>query len=320
MARAMQHPESQNQRQSEEHVGLFGQIGVVHGSIQYLGLEGVDVKNTRTSGNNWVGALVGYVDDGEIKNCYALDTDPDIDIQDSSGEDTVGGLVGVQNSGSIILSYAAVDVHGGDGEDTVGGLVGWQVGRIVGSYATGDVNGGAGNDSVGGLVGVQSWGRIIAASYAVGDVYGGDGDDIVGGLVGEQAINGVIIASYAIGDANGDGGTNDEVGRLVGRDSSSPHIRDSYGFGTPDGETVEAVGAPPTGITSASGLTEGNAGVLWSATTYGSPWDFGTGSQAPALRVITEATVSSTDVYYTCVSAELPSGISCGDLFPGQGR
>ncbi len=138
----------------------------------------------------------------------------------SNGLNYVGGLVGLQNGGSITGSYATGNADGGDGnQDYVGGLVGFQLsGNIIASYATGDADGGAGgSDRVGGLVGEQGSGGSITASYATGNAAdGGAGDnDYVGGLVGFQN-GGSITASYATGNADGGAGDNDFVGGLVG--------------------------------------------------------------------------------------------------------
>ncbi len=123
-----------------------------------------------------------------------------------SGDDIVGGLVGV-DYGGIVSSYATDAVGGGT---YVGGLVGANVGElgnatIVNSYAAGAVIGGQSSD-VGGLVGLNE-GALAAAtisdSYATGAVSSGD---YAGGLVGKiYAVGGAatIANSYATGAVSG---------------------------------------------------------------------------------------------------------------------
>ena len=295
---------------STKQAGLFAELGAA-GSIQNLGLVGLDVTSTNTGGSIsnpvLIGALAAQMSGGEIKNCYALDADGDPDVYGDSGHYVrVGGLAGRQTGGSIIGSYANGDADGGAGtEGFVGGLAGLQSGgSIIGSYATGNADGGDRTDYVGGLVGLQSDGSVIA-SYATGNVNGGMGDDEVGGLMGRQINGGSIIASYATGDADGGSGGSDAVGGLVGYQSGSDNIiTESYGFGMADGETDSMLGTTyPTSVTMATGLTAANAGTRWA----GAAWDFGTGSQTPALMYVTGAMLSGTTVTYECVASLLPT-------------
>ena len=131
----------------------------------------------------------------------------------SGGDDRVGGLVGYNNGGRIIVSHATGNANGGAGNsDRVGGLVGYNNGgTITASYATGNANGGDGNnDRVGGLLG-QNEDGVLTAIFATGNVDGGADNDQVGGLVGEN--EGAIRASYATGNVGGGAG-NDQVGGL----------------------------------------------------------------------------------------------------------
>ena len=154
-----------------DDAGLFLELGA-DGVIQNLGINNFNVATTKTSGspadNVLVGSLVA-VSLGAIANCYAIDSDEGTDVSGSSGDyDAVGGLVGVQNGGTIISSYATGSVDGGKGSfNYVGGLLGRQKsgGSIISSYAAGDASGGGGSSGgrVGGLVGNQSGGSIISS-------------------------------------------------------------------------------------------------------------------------------------------------------------
>ena len=218
--------------------GLFLKLGA-GGTIQNLGINNFNV--TTTSASAKVGTLAAEVIGGRIVDCYAVDSDNETDVSSSTGNNSVGGLVGFQNEGSITDSYAAGDVNGGaSNNDDVGGLVGRQQGGglIISSYATGDVNGGRGADSVGGLVGYQNEGSITD-SYAAGDVNGGEDEgrvfsEDIGGLVGRQQI-GLIISSYATGTVTAGNIGNDNVGGLVGRQEKGTLIISSYAAGGVNG-------------------------------------------------------------------------------------
>ena len=222
------------------------------GTIKNLGIENLDISTSAAAMTPiLIGALVAE-SEGTIENCYAVDSDGDIDISGGDDDDGVGGLVGHQKSGSIISSYASSDLSGGGGIDQIGGLVGFQEnGNITSSYASGTVDGGAGVDNAGGLVGFADGTGSITSSYAAGDVYGGEGDytDHVGGLVGRS--NNPITSSYAAGDVDGDEGM-DGVGGLVG--TANGEIIASYAMGTVKG------GA---GADEAGGLSRSTA--VWSS-------------------------------------------------------
>ena len=206
-----------------------------------------------------------------------------IDV-DVSGTSFVGGLV-ANNLGEVHASYVTGRVSG---ERRVGGLVGQSygtppghsfVGTITASYSTARVTGT--DEQVGGLVGVN--GGTISASYATGRVSAGNE---IGGLIGCH-YDGSVVASYATGIVSG----GDGVGGLIGSDGcfdGSPVVTASYwdsgasGHGTGTGARTAAQLQAPTGY---SGIYS-----QWNVDLDGNgandePWDFGTGSQYPALKV-----------------------------------
>ena len=246
---------------------------------------------------DYVGGLVGSNVRGTITASYGTG-----DADGGNGEyDSVGGLAGSNTSGTITASYATGDADGGDGFfDGVGGLVGSTNGTITASYATGNADGGNGEyDSVGGLAGSNTSGTITA-SYATGNADGGSGNyDRVSGLVGSNHHRGTITASYATGNADGGDGIGDRVGGLVGY-SINGIITASYGFGTsmngevagmddssdldPDKLGVGIAGARrlrPAGYSTYRSVT---AGWNQANSNTKNAWNFGTDSQAPALR------------------------------------
>ena len=234
-------------RSSTDDVGLFGAASATS-AIRNVGL--VDVAVT---GSDYTGALIGTAY-GAVDSVYSTGS--------VTGAGDVGGLMGYMNSGGTMQrSYSTASVTGSG--DDIGGLVGNNIGTLTASYATGAVTG---VDYVGGLVGANSRalnssdsGSIIA-SYATGEVSGTDSN--VGGLVGVNA--GTITNSYW--------------------DVTTSTQADDGNAATGEGKTTSALQSPTQ--------TNGYAGIYanWNlnldATAGGDdPWDFGTASEYPALKV-----------------------------------
>ena len=181
-------------------------IGLFRATGEYAEIRNVHLTGVRVSGEDLVGGLVG-INEGSIAGSSVAGQ--------VSGAGWIGGLAGY-NSGNIASSNAATAVFGTD--IIVGGLVGDNPGTIADSYASGTVTGE--EIYVGGLVG-RGWyyfnrsGRIycgtISGSYATGNVTGGHN---VGGLIGENC--GVIDDSHATGSVTG----GYYVGGLVGDDNN----------------------------------------------------------------------------------------------------
>ncbi len=200
-----------------------------------------------------------------------------------AGQDTVGALVGL-NEGAVYWSYVTGEVAG---RDMVGGLVGdngWRDGKsknnghIGGSYSLATVRGS--NEHVGGLTGRNNEGSVIIASYARGVV---TGNDAVGGLVG-TSYRSEIRYSYAVATMSRGRRHHPLQGRSA-RDTVIGSYGDESVFGmavTRDGQTTAAL----QGTTSATGIY-----IDWQPLdvdgdgTLEAPWDFGTNSEYPALKV-----------------------------------
>ena len=204
------------------------------------------------------------------------------DVKISTDEEYVGALAGIAY-GTVESSYSTGSVAG---FRRVGGLVGYHQApgiAIDRSYSTVAVT--ASRDEAGGLVGAINEGTI-RASNATGSVSGA----AIGGLAGINS--GSIIASYATGAVTGTGA---EVGGLAGSntgtitnsywDVTTTGIVDDGDASTGEGKTTSDLQTPTqadgyTGIYSAWNLDlDGNAN------TDDDPWDFGTSSQYPALKV-----------------------------------
>ena len=289
-----------------EYVG--GLAGWNYGAIR----DSYATSSVSCADSGFLGGLTG-ANWGTISNSYATGN--------IAGGSHVGGLTGsVGLDGAVIASYAGGDVTGGrgvgglaggssgvisgsyatggvTGDSDVGGLAGANGGRIIASYATGEVTGVgfksgysgrvSGGGEVGGLVGSNSYGRIIA-SYATGAV---SGESNVGGLAGESH-HSRIVASYATGSVSGDV----EAGGLIGAESATIGESVSYWDTQTTGRETSADGKGKTTTelqspTAYTGIFEGwNADVDDAdgdddpATGADDFWDFGTGSEYPALK------------------------------------
>ena len=297
--------------------------GTVSGADSAYSIGGLVGRNTETgtisaskasgvvSGQQQIGGLVGQ-NEGAITDSHATGT---VTVSEDSGgyiEDT-GGLVGANDGGTIHASYATGMVSGAD---RVGGLVGWNPGTISASYATGAVMGS--NNSIGGLVGWNDYGGRVLASYATGAVMGSEDSQYIGGLVGESSGTATVIASYATGKVTGasfvggllgyDQGTGttftasywdtETSGRLVGIGND-----DADGNGEIDGtetETPDATGKETSELKAPTDYTDSDPDTEdiyagWNLDLDGDsasddPWDFGTTSQYPVLKVDFTAT------------------------------
>jgi len=207
------------------YIGLFGWVGGEDAEIKNVGLVDANV----VSGGYPTGSLVGHIADGMVNGCYTIESR-------ISGNEWVGGLVG-QNSGALTNCYAAgfcagnwrigglVGYNNGTitdcnatgevtGDTPVGSLVGTNEGTITKCYANGLCTGGTG---IGGLVGLNDEEGIISECYSESGVFG---FNCIGGLVGDHA--GVISNSYATGRVTKSAAKCvlfDGIGGLVGNNS-----------------------------------------------------------------------------------------------------
>ena len=247
-------------RGSTGNAGLFGVVGS-GGSV-----KNVELDDPVVTGNWNVGGLVGR-NSGTVSACY-------VSGGTVTGRNTVGDLVGWNNTGTISASYVSGGTVTGTG-DFVGGLVGGNDNNSTISVSY--VSGGAvtGNDDVGGLVGWNGNSSTIIASYVSGGTVTGDGD--VGGLVGWS--NGTINASYAGGKD-----FDNLVGSQEGTVTNSYHQLASGGTENATSKfeatlkTPTAYGTPPNNIYKDWNVNvDGQAGG-------DDPWDFGTNAQYPVLK------------------------------------
>ena len=325
---------------SDNNDAVGGLIGHNDGGTVIASYAEVAITGGTGTATDNLGGLIGSNAGGTIIASYARGT---VNVGVGNAVNYLGGLVGnivgIRTT-VIIASYSSAAVTSGAGSDVIGGLIGGALSNttIIASYATGAISGNASNDTIGGLLGENNLPIIIAASYATGDVSGDAGDDNIGGLIAFLFDSGSRInASYATGMVDG-GGDSDLAGhtvRVLPSGSSSTYIVATYGFGTATAETVNDIGAPPMGVTSASDLTLTTAGTQWNSADHLTldAWDFGTDIQPPALRYAdydgagTEYGCGTTTGTVATIPSVVPDGmggtidIECGTtLLPGQGR
>ena len=223
-----------------------GLFGAIHSNAQ---VELVGVTNANVTARDWVGILVGS-SYGVVYASYSTGQ--------ASGRNDVGGLVGFSD-GPIRASYstAAVQGSGSGNTNNLGGLVGWVDGDpIVASYATGSVTASS-SMNAGGLAGsMDGSGAVITASYAIGAV---SGSGSTGGLMGRIWRSGSASNSYYNSDTSGQ----TDTGRGAGQTTTQLQQETAYGSGIYANWNVNVDGVA------------GND----------DPWDFGTASQYPALKV-----------------------------------
>jgi hypothetical protein len=224
------------------NLGLFGWIEV--GSfVQNLSIK--DCMISGSSGSQWVGGLVGLNNSGSISNCYSTGS------VSGPGSSSVGGLVG-ENDGSISSCYSTSTVSGSS--DYVGGLVGGNGDSISNCYSTGSV---IGSSDVGGLVGDN--GGDISNCYSTGSVIGSSD---VGGLVGDNGGN--ISNCYSTGSVIG----SSDVGGLVGSNPDNTITACFWDINTSSQTTGVGYGTS-TGVTGKS-----TAEMKTQSTFTNAGWDF----------------------------------------------
>lgn len=190
------------------YVGFIG--WVKYGSISNLKIVDAAFYATVTSGDYFLGGVVGYLQTGLVNNCSF--SGMLISNQPNSAICYIGGIIGRINSPNEVQSAVVVNctstgtISGNFIGDTpsnmlVGGIVGHSAGststtfntKIVNCYSSMNVSAVSTSGAIyaGGLVGQFATGTSITArllnSYASGNVYGKTtGNTYVGGIVGRQ--------------------------------------------------------------------------------------------------------------------------------------
>ncbi len=170
-------------------------------------ISAVSVSGRFNGSDDVSGGLVGINNGGTIVDSFSTAT---VSVEQIEADFVVaGGLVG-ENSGTIRRSHSVGPVLGvGFGDFIMGGLVGENSGTVVDSYSNSNVDGtsqfsGPANTvAVGGLVGFNNGGSVIR-SYSDGFVdFSGSDFPSLGGLVGINT--GSVSASFWDTENSGQG-------------------------------------------------------------------------------------------------------------------
>jgi hypothetical protein len=222
-----------------------------------------------TGGDQDVGGLVGASIGGssEIETSYSTSSvTASLGTQVGQESTDVGGLVG-ENQGMIQRSYATGSATG---NDVVGGLVGVNdIGAIIKlSYASGAATAtanpavvGDGTDA-GGLVGSAS--GTLSYDYALGNV---SGYDDVGGLIGSAASGLTVKQAYSTGVSSASNPSPIALGASIGLNNGAT-LTDVYWDST-NNPTLAGVGSGANGTSSlttaqlTSGLPTGFTASIW---------------------------------------------------------
>jgi len=223
-------------RPSTDDIGLFGDC--FSGAI----IENLGLTSTNITGNQYVGALIGYFFQTTVTNCYSSGS--------VNGTTQVGGLLGVDAQSTTSGCYSSATVTGSS--QHVGGLMGTHNSNsITDCYATGSVTGTA---STGGLVG-HSY-STINTSFSTGTVNGSISG--AGGLVGYLDSGGILNNCYSRSSTTGAARVGGLVGHLYGNS-----VNNCYS----------------TGSVSGTSFVGGLVGVTNSGTVNNSFWDTQTSGQ-----------------------------------------
>ncbi len=252
--------------------------------------------NRPTTDNVGLFGVVGK--DAEIDGVALLNVD-------ILGKLRVGGLAGINFSGTIFNSYVSGHIKAEGGADSrVGGLVGINAGVIGNSHAAGYLTATDAVVSAGGLVGRNSPSGSISDSYATGTIEGGRN---TGGLVGTNH-RAVITRSYAAVFSVSD---NTETGGLVGNNNRGSISNSYWDITIADAKDAEMISSISNGVAglateklkgpAAPGSTLTEVYFNWSTEN----WDFGTSEQYPALK-------------YNHPDCRRLNVTPCGTVFPNQ--
>ena len=244
-------------------------------------------------------------------------------------ENYVGGLAG-RGISNITAVYTTGAVRGIGGRDSVGGLIGYQQGgHIIASFASGSVVGSG--PFTGGFVG-RSANASIDSCYSTGSVQGNGGD--IGGFAGNLDDGSSVSASFASGDVSTRRASS-AVGSFAGRVSARSTLTASWGFGQAGDGGGSSGTTLPAGVSLPQHLTAANAPGSWKngSVPANGAWNFGAAVETPALvwadydndgtgyycqGSAELATLADTDVQAAARARQLAGCSSMPTLIPGQ--
>jgi hypothetical protein len=243
----------------------------------------------------YVGGLVGLNEDGSIGHCFS-----DASVSVGAAVGAVGGLCGGSVEGLITFCNAAGEVWGNYASD-LGGLCGTcRKSDIQDCFATGAVIGANKSDLLGGLCGRNEDGTIFHC-YATGSVAAGSYSGYIGGLCGSN--NRIISDCYATGDVQTDIIETHAIGGLCGQNIFGGSILRCRAEGDVSGEIC-------------GGLVGKNDGTIESCTAFGAVAgaDYLGGLCSENSGTISDCTVSGVELKADYVAGGLVAYNSFGIL------
>ena len=138
------------------YCGLFG---IIEGIVKDLKLVNYSIINNYAG--SYTGGVAGIISrNGTVKNCSVTGV-----VTAPNGLTNVGGIVGINNYGTVQYCYTTVSVTCNyEG----GGVVGINRGTVQYCYATGDVTNTYGGSCAGGVVGLNE--NMVHDCYATGNI------------------------------------------------------------------------------------------------------------------------------------------------------
>ena len=236
--------------------GLFSQASATS-TIQNVTLAGGSV-----TGTDYVGALVGQLHaSATIQNATST--------MAVSGANDVGGLVGLSFAGTTIASSTVnASITPNAGGANIGGVVGSNGGLVQNVSSAGTITSSVIENEVGGIAGTNFTAAQIIGSHSSMSIQLAGGVSIAGGIAGANEYQ--IQSSYFTGSINASttSQTSSQVGGIVGGDSSTYGITNSY-YNVNNVSIMGASRATPYGIYNAqySAWAAGNYAPL-SFSTY----------------------------------------------------
>jgi hypothetical protein len=209
---------------SNDYLGLFGQIYGSESEVKNLGIENAMIRGG--DGSTYIGSICGLNYLATVVNCYSSGS-----VSGGTDSSLVGGLCG-SNYGTISDCYAVGEVTCGDSSDYIGGLCGLNyMATIINCYSSGSTNGGDLSGVLGGLCG-RNYAGTISNCYSSGSVSGGNPSYSLGGLCGVNYSLGSIISNcYSSSSVSG----YDRVGGLCGDTYYNAIISNCYSSGSVSG-------------------------------------------------------------------------------------
>ena len=157
---------------TSQYIG--GIVGLNDGSnsiIQYCDNEGICTISGKAA--SAVGGITG-VNRGQVLDCHNLGN-----VSDNNSNGLIGGIVGYNNSGTILRCFNSTDVNG---SNLIGGIAGQNSASasIKECYNTANITG---TKNIGGIAGQNDDKSTVTNCYNIGEV---TGTNIIGGIVGQN--------------------------------------------------------------------------------------------------------------------------------------